>query len=939
MVGDGAFPMSRSLEKMLRHARSALEASLKVQAAADRTRLHQDFLKIENRRLFSLHRDGAGGVEIANKRSTMMDTLLHYILLSALHTTGSIQKNGYPLEMCLVATGGYGRAELNPYSDVDVLFLLPTARGPELAKINATVEQVLYMLWDLGLKVGHATRTIGECVQQARKDMQSRTALMEARLLDGSNAIFSKFQHAIYEDCLQGRVQEYIADRLKDQAERHAKYGGTVFVQEPNVKNGCGGLRDMQNLLWMARFKTGALTLDELHRKGLLAQIEAGRLSRAYDYLMRVRNELHYAHGHAVDEVTLAFQPKIAEALGYHQKDILLRIEIFMRDYYRHARDIFVLTEALSERLSIENERRRGIGRWSRLFLFGRKPETLEGGLALQDGVIECTETSVFPVDAHDLLHVFRIAQLREARLGANLQSLIRRHLKLVNREFLYSRRARDIFFSILQAKGEVGRTLRMMHQCEFLGEYLPEFGQLDCLVQHEFYHRYTADEHTLVAIEKLDEILNATRGPAVPYSRIFQKLEHVHLLYLAILLHDTGKAARVRHHEDASTVCAQKVARRFCLDHASHSLLLWLVDHHMTMSSLVQRRDIEDPSTIDDFKQIVETRERLDMLHLLTFVDGQAVGNPAWNDWRQSSLWELYEQTARALSTSGLEQINFETRREQLRLAVKPRLSPFIMQDEIEAHFAHIPQRYWGRVDEDELLWHLETLHAFFEGLLDAEGKGSTPAVRWRHFFDRGYSEAIVCSWDRHGLFAKIAGSFAAARINILSADIYTRGDNLVLDIFQVCDLERRSIQDEARMHKMEHLLSESLSGTSEVSFTDQIRNEYESMRRMPHQGEERFPTSVIFNNDDSRNYSIVEIQTPDRLGLLYHILEVFTQCGLDIKLAKINTEMGAAMDVFYFTDVEEMKITDLQRLESIQKGLLATINELNKPYRVAAE
>lgn len=925
--------MSRNLTRMLLHAESALRNSLDA-PQAERVRCCQHFLKVENRRLLSRHRAGAGGIEIAHGRSLMMDTLLHYIFQGAIRSTQPTRPTE-GIELSIVATGGYGRGELNPCSDVDILFLLPAAKGPDLESINSSVEHVLYVLWDLGLKVGHATRTIRECVEQARQDMVSRTALSEARLLDGSRTVFAQFQQTLYEQCVRGQMAAYIEYRHKDIAQRRARYGHSVFVQEPNVKNGCGGLRDLQSLLWIARFKSNIGSIEELQQAGLLAQIETGRLKRARDFLMRVRNELHYSHGRAVDEIPLSFQPKLAEALGYRRHDVLQRIEMFMRDYYRHARDIHLLTEALAERLAIEDEPRPGLHRWSGLFSFRNKSQPLEGGLVLRNGVIEAADSSTFPSSADELMRVFHTAQIHEARIGPGLQSRIRASLRLVNRGFLYARGPRDIFLSILRSKGEAGRVLRAMHECGFLGEYIPEFGRLDCLVQHEFYHRYTADEHTLVAIEKLDDLLDANEGAAAPYRRIFQQLENPHVLYLAILLHDTGKAVRTRHHSEASTLCAQAVARRFCLGHDTRSTLLWLVDHHMTMSNLAQRRDIEDPSTIEDFRTLVGTKERLDMLHLLTFVDGQAVGSTSWNEWRQSLLWQLYDQTGRSIAASGIAQVDSDARRRQLLAAVRPRLSPAIMEDEIEAHSAHMPQRYWNRVEEDELIWHFDAIHAFLEQLLHGEGQGFTPVVRWRHFPDRGFSEAVVCSWDRHGLFAKIAGAFAASRINILHADIYTRHDDMVLDLFQVCDLDHRAIEEESRLRKMETLLTASLSGAHEFSFEEVIREEYESMRHIPHQGEERFPTVVSLNNDDSAEYTILEIQTPDRLGLLHHILQTLTDCGLDIGLAKINTEKGAAMDVFYVTDTEGAKITDEKQLEKTQSAIREMIRKLNAPYQ----
>lgn len=918
---------------MLRHAESALKAS-RHSSPAERIQQYETFLKIENRRLFSLHRAKAGGLEVARGRSVMMDTLLHYIFQNILDEHFPEKENGSgELAICLLATGGYGRGELNPFSDVDILFLLPTAKGPELARVNTMVEQVLYVLWDLGLKVGHATRTVQECLKQAEKDMQSRTALSEARLLEGSKAIFKEFQQAIYRECVKGNFKEYITNRMEDQIERHKKHGNTVFVQEPNVKNGCGGLRDVQNLLWISRFKFGAGTLEELKKKDMIAQIEAGRLHRAYDFLMRVRNELHYSNNRAVDEITLPAQPKIAYALGYHQKDVLRQIEIFMRDYYRHARDIYVLTESLAERLALDEESRPG--RLSRIFSIGKKTEKLEGGLYLRKDVLEVQPGAPLPHDALDLMQIFRVEQLRNARIGAGLQSVIRRQLKFVNREFQYSKRGREVFLSILRSKGEVGRILRSMHECGFLGEYIPEFGALDCLVQHEFYHRYTADEHTLVAIEKLDEILNAQQGSAAKYSRIFKQLENPHILYLAILLHDAGKAVRTRHHSDASAECAHRVARRLCLDYSELRLLVWLVDNHMTMSQTVQRRDIEDSSTISDFVALVGKQEWLDMLHLLTFVDGLAVGSTNFSEWRQQLLWQLYDRASKGLGRSGVDWIDLETHKAKLHESARNELEQEITADEIQAHFTHMPARYWSRIHKDELVWHLRVLHSFLEKLFEEEAGTAPSVVQWKHYPDRDYSEVVVCTWDRHGLFSKIAGSFAASRINILNADIYTRSDDIALDIFQVCNLEHRSLQDDRPLQKMISILTDSLRNDREISFSELILEEYEAMRHMPHQDEECFPTTVGFNNHDSSDYSILEIQTPDRLGLLHQILKVLTECDLDIDLAKINTEKGAAMDVFYLTDSQGQKISNAETLALIQSRLKETIDRLNRPFR----
>lgn len=924
--------VNRSLVHASRHATAALRAGAAEERRAPRLRKFQQYLTAETRRLQAWHLAGADGCELAASRSRMMDALLDALLDTAARETGFAANAALPF--CLVAIGGYGRGELNPFSDVDLLFLLGAAKSPDLTRVNAAVENVLYALWDLGLKIGHATRTVEECLAQARTDMSSCTSLLEARLIRGPAAVFRGFEKALERD-VRRRADAYVEARTRDQAQRHAKFGGTVFVQEPNVKNGCGGLRDVHNLLWIARTRWGIATLAEMAREKRLPKIEAGRLRRAYDFLMRVRNQLHYMHGRANDDLPLAIQPQVAGALGYRDPHLLARIEVFMRDYYRHARDIFVLTEALGRRFDAEAKER--VRRTGLRGLLRQRPRarSVEGGLLLKNGVLERPEHGPFPRDAHEIMLAFRAAQTHGAALDTGVSSRIRANLKLVTREFLYSSRAREVFLAILRAKGEVGRILRAMHECGFLGAYLPEFGKLDCLVQHEFYHRYTADEHTLVAIEKLDETLDAREGVLAPYRRVFQQLEDPHLLYLAILLHDTGKATAARHHTEAGAECARRVARRLCLDHASGRTLLWLVDQHGAMASLVARRDTEDPATIEDFMRLVGSQPRLDMLHLLTLVDGLAVGSGAWNEWRQSLLWQLYHETSRALGMSGVARVDVDARRADLRKDLSAALAGRITAEELDAHFSLMPSRYWRRVTPAELERHLAAIHEFFEELVEGQEAEAAAIVRWQPFPDLGYTEVVVCSWDRHGLFARIAGAFAATRINILSADIYTRGDSLALDLFHVCDLDHRAVQDESRLTRMRALLRDLLTGRMERALPDLIHEEYASMRRIPLQNEEMFPTRITFNNEDSERATILEIVTPDRLGLLYHALDALSGGDLDIGLARITTEKGAAIDAFYLTDRDGNKITDATRLHEIASRLRARIDELNRPFR----
>jgi [protein-PII] uridylyltransferase len=607
------------LEKVLRHA----EERLVMKSGARPTEIlnvYKKFLKVEEHRLRLLHHAGGGGREIAQGRAQLMDVVLSHVFKAADENYRQMHADDV-VTVSLVAIGGYGRGELSPYSDIDIMFLHDSSRraSPLHPYLKEMVEQVLYMLWDVGLKVGHSTRSIGEATAQANKDMQSKTSMIESRLLAGDEKIYETFRQTLVKECVKGHEDEYIAARMDDQKDRHEKYGDSVYLQEPNVKGGCGGLRDFQNLIWMSFFKYGCLKLSELRQRGFIEPTEQRQLESAYDFILRVRNSMHYMTNRACDVIGLGLQPQIATEFGYRHHDMLRRIEAFMRDYYMHSRNIFLLTNALADRLALKPSKQ------SRLdTLLGRRSRKTEeiDGFLIRGGLISASEPGIFKQDPLRLMRVFHYVQQREVELSPELRSQIRQNLKWVDRSFQYSTEARDTFLGILQHKGQVARILRRMHEVEFLGKYIPEFGRLTCLVQHEFFHRYTADEHTLQVIEHLDRIIDATAPPHENYKKIFQQVEHPHVLYLALLLHDVGKAANVDHHAEASLEMARKVAERLRLGDDEAAQLLFLVRDHLKLSMLSQRRDLDDQATIDAAARIVKNEVSLDELLLLTFAD-----------------------------------------------------------------------------------------------------------------------------------------------------------------------------------------------------------------------------------------------------------------------------------------------------------------------------
>jgi [protein-PII] uridylyltransferase len=922
------------LKQVLAHAERGLANldDLPTGTPAERLPAYKRFLKIENHRLRLAHQAGGGGREICRRRVNLVDIFLRQLVEDASRACPAAGSNGAvaaAAPVAILAIGGYGRGELNPYSDVDLLFLHDHTPAKVPPHLNEFIKQVLYVLWDIGFKVGHGTRSIREACEHANQDNVSKTALLEARYVAGRENLFTTFRTRFEKACIHGQEQAYIQWRQDDQRSRHLKCGPTVFLQEPNVKTSPGGLRDYHNLLWSAYFIERAGDGVSFTQRNFMTDKEQRTLERAYDFLLRVRTDLHYLTRRAADVLSSPLQSQIASRFRYPQKNILRRSEAFMRDYYHHARAMALITQTLFTRL-VENspadKSARPGGRLRRLFNLRAAPTTERfDGFISQDGLIYPEKPDVFDQDSFRMLRVFEHAQTRNLRLSSELQQLIRGQLPLVaNRTFQYARAAREIFIGILSRRGQVGRILRAMHEVDLLGAYLPEFGELTCLVQHEFFHRYSADEHTLVCIEKLDHVLDPANTRVSGYRKIFEKLKDPFTLYLALLLHDTGKATSARHHAEASAVFAQKVATRLQLSSERRRSLVLLVDNHLTLSSTAQRRNLDDPATIIEFSHIVKDRANLDALMLLTLADGQGTSDDAWSDWKESLVWELYNAARTYLAEGASAYLRNRRQRETQRRAVAADLDASFA-DEIDAHFQWMPDRYFETFDATNIAGHLRLMREFAERLHshDEAAAALMPAIRWTARPERGHTECLVCTWERRELFAKIAGSFAAAGLSILSGDIYTRADNLALDIFRISALQHRAALEPRDVALVESTLQEALQ-VEKFDFAPLLQKARRRRRPIGTRVQELdFPTRTVITNEATNLYTLVEVQTPDRLGLLYDLLRAFGKLGINIILSRVATEMGAAIDSFYVTNQAGERVTDPGLMAKIQAAM----------------
>lgn len=891
-----------------------------ARALSERTRRKPDdpitifkgFRKVEEQRLRMWHNAGGGGREITRQRSDLVDILFRELFEGVVR---SLAPNGLSGRLCVAAFGGYGRRELTPFSDVDILFLQNTAKQDK--EVEEIIRQTLVVLWDLGFKVGHATRTIPQAIHKANEDMITKTSMLESRFLAGEREIFTKFKDRFLAKCVLGGEKEYIAWRLANQAELRIKHGSTVFLQEPNVKNGIGGLRDYQSLLWISQVKLGLTTTAKLVEAKFLRETERRLIESGYDFLLRTRTEMHYLNGRAVDTLTLQLQGKLAVAFNYQQKTILRKVEAFMRDYYSHTRNIHLLTEAALQRMEVRpGQKPTGL---LGMFEARLKTEKFDGFLARR-GHIEPESREIFHDDPYRMIRAFHHAQVRQLEFHAELSDLVRRRLPLVNRTFQYARAARETFFAILSRKGEVGPILRLMHNLGFLGRYMPEFGALDCLVQHEFYHRYTADEHTLVCIEKLDAMLFADSEKLSGYRKLFQKIEDPAILYLALLLHDTGKSANERNHEEASAVLAHKVARRLQLSPERRRMLITLVDSHYVLSKMSQSRNLEDPATIEEFARIVLNRQNLDALMLITLADGMGTSDQNWSDWKEGLVWSLYRKTCQFLEGGPTAIRELRRNREEQQQEILRRLGRDFTE-EAEAHFQFMPDRYFQMFEYKEVAAHLRLFRTFFENQKNDDSLALAPVFHWIPRPEQGHSEVWVCGWDRPRLLERIAGAFLSAQINILSADIFTRSDSLALDIFRVASTQHEPVSSQRDITRVETRLADSLA-VEDYDFTPLISKEAK-LRAYRLSQDFDLPTRITIENSSHPIYTLLDIQTPDRLGLLYDLLRAMGSAGLIIELSRITTEMDVAMDSFYIHSKDGQKISDPAAIKRLQRLL----------------
>ena len=911
---------------------------------AERLAACKAFLQTETAALRARHVNGGSGLEIARARAAFMDRMLRQLFEHAMTRFNNLHGKP-PAPISLLALGGYGRSELSPLSDIDVMFLFPAKTKPASIKefLEHLTNELLYPLWDCGLKVGHSVRNVDEVFTEARKDIQTLTSLLESRLIAGSTSLYETFAQAYRAFSTAEDPKGYIAARLADQVQRRAKYGDTVFLQEPDLKNGVGGLRDYQNAVWMSRVKLGITNIEELVAQNYLRSDELADFIKAYDFLLRVRNELHFLSLRPTDLLDLDLQPRVAQNLGYPEIDLLARVEHFMQDYYRSAQTIFRVSKLIESRLALIIGRDAQGARVSfreslRASRFRRSKRF--DGFVLRGRDLASDNENVFKEDPARLIRVFRHLQQLDCALDFHLASLIRDSLPLLTPEVTYSYDANVSFRSILSEAGAVFPTLNLMHELGVLGRFIPEFNGLTCLVQHEFYHRYTADVHTLEAIRQLDLIFTQAEPITLKYREALHETGDPTLLYLTLLLHDIGKADGIQGHAEKGVVIALPILQRLGVSSEAADLVTFVIKNHLVMARFWQKRDVDDPKTAAAFAELVGGAERLRNLYVHTFCDARGTAASLWNSYKDTLHTHLYLATLEHLNLGDAVQASYETKKQMTQQELIARKIPGISADEIVAHFGLLPERYFIQTDSEEIALHIQMVNRLFKSIATADSVGSLkPIIEWKDDLNRSLTVVNVVTWDRAGLFYKLAGAFSVAGLSILGAKIISRSDHIAIDTFYVVEPGRGVVQSASAQETFARTIENALVSNKDLypDIVGQAKKYAASRFTVSSNGEAlhtSFPPTVEVYHELAMQRTIVEIQARDQIGLLYRLAKIISDHGFDITFARIGTERGVAIDTFYIESSEPSLPVDTPRLQALRD----TLTDVIKPAPIAA-
>src|SRR5579871_1304011 len=812
--------------------------------------------------------------------------------------------------MAIVATGGYGRGLMAPESDIDLLFLLPykqTAWGESVA------EAILYCLWDIGLKVGHATRSIDESIRQARADMTIRTAVLETRFLVGDKALHDELVARFDKSIVSGSASEFVTAKLAEREERHRRAGQSRYLVEPNVKDGKGGLRDLHTLYWIAKYVYRVRDTDELMKRGVFDPQEYRTFRRCEDFLWSVRCNMHFFTNRAEERLSFDIQREIAVRLGYTQHPGMQDVERFMKHYFLVAKDVGDLTAILCAKL--EDQQAKPAPMLSRM-MARLRPQTSRRLRDSDDFVVDYNRINlavpdVFEHDPVNLIRIFRLAQKHNLAFHPDAMRAAKLSLGLITQQLRDDEEANRLFIEILTSdNAEI--VLRRMNEAGVLGRFIPPFGKIVSMMQFNMYHHYTVDEHLLRCIGHLQEIERGSNDELVLANDLVRKIqpEHRKVLYVATFLHDIAKG-RPEDHSIAGAKVARRLCPRFGFNTADTELIAWLIEEHLTMSTVAQSRDLSDRRTIENFAAVVQSLEQLKLLTILTTADIRGVGPGVWNGWKAQLLRSLYYETEPAL-TGGFSEVNRGARIAAAQAEFRGAFTEWSEAD-VNAYIGRHYPAYWLKVDLPHKLHQARFVRA-------TEDAGKRLATSVGFDAARGVTELTVLAPDHPWLLSIIAGACALAGANIVDAQIYTTTDGLALDTIAVSREFERDEDEARRAARIGDAIEKALRG--EIKLPDVVA------KRAPPKGKLKafaVEPEVTINNQWSARYTVVEVTGLDRPGLLYELTTTLSKLNLNIASAHVATFGERVVDVFYVTDLLGAQISTPTRQAAIKRPLLA--------------
>ncbi|WP_092781549.1 [protein-PII] uridylyltransferase [Jannaschia pohangensis] len=802
----------------------------------------------------------------------------------------------------VLGVGGYGRGEMAPHSDVDLLFLTPWKVTPW---VESVVETMLYILWDLKLKVGHATRSISDCMRYAADDYTIRTALLERRLICGDAGLGRKLGDKLWSDLFRKTVPDFIEAKLKERADRHHKQGGQRYILEPNVKEAKGGLRDLQTLYWIAKYRYRSHSAADLLKLGVFEAEEFEAFEAAERFLWCVRCHLHLATGRAADMLTFDMQVEVAERMGYRDSGGRRAVEHFMQAYFRHATRVGELTRILLVALEADNTKQEpGL-----LGLFKRRRKVREPYIERQ-GRLDVADEAAFLGTPLNLLGIFEEALRTGLLLHPHAMRLLAANRHLVDRDMREDPEAAKLFLGLLLKHGNPERALRRMNELEMLSAFIPEFAPIVAMMQFNLYHSYTVDEHIIQVISNLAQIERGELIESLPLcSDILAQGVNRRVLYVALLLHDIGKG-RPEDHSVLGARIARTVAPRLGLKPKEVETVEWLVRHHLLMSDMAQKRDIADPRTVRGFAKAVKTRERLDLLTVVTVCDIRGVGPNIWNNWKAQMIRALHRATADALQ-NGLEDVNRDTREAKAKKLFREALPDWTegaRRAEIGRHYGP----YWQGIPT--------AAQVRFAHLLKDLGGGEV-RMELEADEDRDATRVIMACQDHPGIFARLAGALSLVGANIVDARTYTSKDGFATSVFWLQDGDGHPYEP-SRLPRLRNMIEKTLRG--EVVTRDALEGQEIKKR------ERRFevPTNISFDNEGSEIYTIIEVDTRDRPGLLFDLTQTLAQSNVYIAQAVIATYGAQVVDTFYVKDLFGLKLWSKAKQDALDTKLRAAVS-----------